>query len=76
MEITVKDGKAVLVFFSTISLSNVADTGLGMLVTRTSDKYFGKYTEIIPLNGITISLNENILSIDSKTWLRITVVTL
>ena len=77
-EKALRNNKIVLIFISTLDNSNVKSTGFGIVATRGTDNYSGKYTEFFPIDSdVIVSLDGNNLKINSSNnWLRANIITL
>lgn len=77
-EKALRNNKIVLIFISTLDSSNVKSTGFGIVATRGTDNYSGKYTEFFPIDSdVIVSLDGNNLKINSSNnWLRANIITL
>ena len=72
-EIELKNGRTYIICYGTIGSDNVYNVGISLVLSRAYNNVKGSVLSISSVNGVEISLDGNILKVNTPAWLRLTI---
>lgn len=72
-EIELKNGRTYIICYGTIGSDNVYNIGISLVLSRAYNNVKGSVLSISSVNGVEISLDGNILKVNTTAWLRLTI---
>lgn len=72
-DIELENGRTYIVCYGTIGNSNVYDIGASLILSRAYNNVKGSVLYIYSIDKVKISLDGNILKVNTEIWLRLTI---